>query len=174
MGGEGFLSEEDWQASSDSLGAPKAGLSEELDALAAYLETLDSFPPSPHRNADGTRTDAAVAGQVLFESAALGCSSCHPSPNYTDSSWLVEGTPLLHDVGTLSASSGERLGGALWGIDTPTLRGVWASGPYFHDGAARSVRDVLDQHGHPIPDSGGHDLSEGELDQLEAFLLQLE
>lgn len=174
MGGGGFLSDEDWQDSSESLGAPKAGRSEELDGLAAYLETLDSFPSSPHRNADGTMTEAAIAGQALFESEELNCSSCHPAPKYTDSTWLLEGTPLLHDVGTISAASGRRLGGDLWGVDTPTLRGVWASAPYFHDGAARTVRDVLEQHGHPIPESGGHDLSGGQHDQLEAFLLQLE
>jgi len=174
MGGAGFLSEEDWQATSDSLGAPKRGLSEELDGLAAYLETLDSFLPSPHRNADGTMTDSALAGQVLFESDEFGCSSCHPPPSYTDSTWLEDGSPLLHDLGTISAASGRRLGGELLGVDTPTLRGVWSSGPYFHDGSARTLRDVLDQRGHPIPQSGGHGLAEDQLDHIEAFLLQLE
>ncbi len=35
------------------LGDPKAGLSADLDAMAAYLASLNTFAPSPHR----TRTD---------------------------------------------------------------------------------------------------------------------
>ena len=38
------------------LGDPKAGLSADLDALAAYLASLDTFARSPNRNADGTLT----------------------------------------------------------------------------------------------------------------------
>ena len=35
------------------LGDPKAGLSADLDALAAYVASLNTFAPSPHRKADG-------------------------------------------------------------------------------------------------------------------------
>ena len=29
------------------------------------------------------------------------------------------------------------------GIDTPTLRGVWATAPYLHDGSARTLDDAV-------------------------------
>jgi cytochrome c peroxidase len=56
-------------------------------------------------------------------------------------------------VGTLRATSGQRLGATLTGLDTPTLRGLWRTAPYLHDGSAATLRDVLtarnpmDQHG---------------------------
>ena len=48
---------------------------------------------------------------------------------------------MLHDVGTLTAGSGMRLGGALPGLDTPGLRGLWATAPYLHDGSAATLRE---------------------------------
>ncbi|MCG8459718.1 MAG: hypothetical protein MI919_25840, partial [Holophagales bacterium] len=59
---------------------------------------------------------------------------------FTDS---THGSATLHDVGTLRTSSGQRLGGPLTGIDTPTLLGVWNTAPYFHDGSAPELEDVL-------------------------------
>lgn len=171
MAGEGFLSEEDFAATADPLGLPKAGLAPELDALAAYLGSLTVFPRSPHRAEDGARTEDAVAGEAVFRAA--GCPTCHPAPDYTDSAW-VNGAPVLHDVGTLGPDSGHRLGGPLIGIDTPTLRGVWATPPYLHDGSAATLREVLvdrnpdDRHG------ATSSLSEEDLDALVSFLSQLE
>ncbi|HZO15448.1 MAG TPA: PKD domain-containing protein [Polyangiaceae bacterium] len=133
------------------LGDPKAGVSTDLDALAAYVSSLSTMPVSPFRDADGQLTSAAVVGRALFES--IGCTSCHSGTRLTDSAFLSPGAPLLHDVGTLGPGSGKRLGGPLLGIDTPTLHGLWDSAPYLHDGSAATLEDVLtvknagDQHG---------------------------
>jgi DNA-binding beta-propeller fold protein YncE len=120
------------------LGTPNAGRSAELDALAAYVSSLadESLPRSPHRNADGTRTPSAEAGADVF--TAAGCAGCHAGNHYTGSS-----SSGLHDVGTLRTSSGNRLGDTLGGIDTPTLRGLWAGAPYFHDGSAKTLDEVF-------------------------------
>jgi DNA-binding beta-propeller fold protein YncE len=140
FGGAGFMSDASYAATSAPLGAPKAGLSAPLDALAAYVASLGSatVPRSPHRNADGSMTAQATAGMAVF--ASLGCASCHAPPRYTDSA-LGAGT--LRDVGTLRETSGGRLGGALTGIDTPTLLGLWQTAPYFHDGSAATLDDVF-------------------------------
>ena len=61
------------------LGDPKAGLSADLDALAAYVTSLDHVNPSPYRNPDGSLTADGVAGKALFEK--LGCDFCHGGPN---------------------------------------------------------------------------------------------
>ena len=61
QGGSGFLTDEDWAATEDPLGAPKAGLSDELDALATYLSTLTEvprFPVARRRRRDGPRRRA--------------------------------------------------------------------------------------------------------------------
>ena len=80
--GSGFLSQADWLASQDPLGAPKAGRSADLDALAAYLASLTRFPRSPYRNPDGSLTADAVAGKLLFGSA--GCATCHAGATFRD------------------------------------------------------------------------------------------
>jgi len=140
FGGEGFLSDADFAATSSTLGAPKMGLSAELDALAAYVGSLgaETVPRSPWREADGSMTAAGIAGGAVFD--ALACGSCHSGPAYTDSTGPAA---TLHDVGTLRTSSGQRLGGPLTGIDTPTLLGVWDTAPYFHDGSAATLDDVF-------------------------------
>lgn len=176
FGGTGLLDDADWLSGtvSTTLGDPKAGLSSDLDALAAYVTSLDAVPRSPHRNQDGSLSAQAQAGQALFESPQLACTSCHAGPPLTDSSWEASAQPLLHDVGTLGPGSGQRLGGPLLGIDTPTLVELWNSAPYLHDGSAPDLASVLtgknpsDQHGVTSQ------LDAQQLDQLIAYLLALE
>ena len=174
FGGSGLLSDEDFASHDQTLGDSKAGLSEDLDALAAYVGSLTSFAPSPFRNEDGSLTDAAMRGQLLFESPALGCTTCHSGPTLTDSAFVTPTEPLLHDVGTLTEASGQRLGMPLAGIDTPTLHGLWNTAPYLHDGSALTLLDVLttknpsDAHG---VTSG---LTAAELDDLVQYLLSLD
>ncbi|HET7844989.1 MAG TPA: PKD domain-containing protein, partial [Xanthomonadales bacterium] len=140
FGGNGFMSDGDYAATAAPLGPPKAGFSAPLDALAAYVASLgpDTVPRSPFRNADGSFTAQAVAGQAVF--AARGCPTCHTAPRFTDS---TVGAGTLRNVGTLRETSGLRLGGPLTGIDTPTLFGLWQTAPYFHDGSAATLADVF-------------------------------
>jgi len=169
FGGRGFMPDDVFHVGTrdQPLGDPKAGLSPELDALAAYVASLDHVNPSPYRNADGSLTPDGVAGKALFEK--LGCGFCHEGPVFTDSS-----RGLLHDVGTITALSGARAGGPLFGFDTPTLLGVWETAPYLHDGSAATLRDVLttknptDLHGYVSS------LSPHEVDQLVAYLQQID
>jgi cytochrome c peroxidase len=171
FGGRGLMRDEDYALASMPLGAPKAGRSAELDALAAYVRSLASFWPSPHRAADGSLTAEATRGRAVF--LAAGCPSCHAGPALTDSA-LVAGLPVLHDVGTLRDTSGARLGIPLTGLDTPTLHGLWQSAPYLHDGSAPTLRDVLvarnpdDRHGRTS------ELSPDDVDALIAYLLSLD
>ena len=167
--GAGFLPDDVFHVGTrdQPLGDPKAGLSAELDALAAYVASLDHVNPSPYRNADGSLTADGVAGKVLFEK--LGCDFCHAGPEFTDSPRGV-----LHDVGTITPLSGLHAGGPLSGIDTPTLLGVWETPPYLHDGSAATLRAVLttknagEQHGYVSA------LSAKEIDQLVAYVSQID
>ncbi len=162
--GRGFLSDADWAATNTTLGAPKAGLSPELDGLAAWVEGLQPLD---------VPWDVDVSeGEALFRSEAVGCAECHPEGG-SSSRWLDVGVPELIDVGTIVASSGQRLGGPLLGLDVPDLRGLWATAPYLHDGSARTLREVLvdrnpgDLHG--ITQA----LSPEDLDALEQYLRAL-
>ena len=165
FGGTGLMADEDFEEGtrSDPLGDPKAGLAPDLDALAAYVASLDEVPPSPHRRPDGSLTDEGLTGRAIFE--RLDCTDCHGGPERTDSALDV-----LHDVGTLGPGSGSRRGEPLAGLDTPTLEGVWATAPYLHDGSAPTLRDVIDEPRH----GNASGLSLGEKDALVAYLLQLD
>jgi len=155
FGGTGLLTDEDWAETSETLGAAKAGRSEDLDALAAYVTSLATPPASPWA-ADATETPAA------FDAL---CASCHPAPLYTDST-LAE--LRLHDVGTLRDTSGERLGTALVGLDTPTLLGAWATPPYLHDGSAPTLEDAI--RAHTTPDLDGAGLDAATVSALTTFV----
>ncbi|MGK0270573.1 MAG: YVTN family beta-propeller protein [Cocleimonas sp.] len=140
-GGTGLMSDNNFFAGSHSLplGDPKAGISQELDDLAAYVASLDTMPISPNKNTDGTLTSVALQGQQLF--TEKGCDSCHSGQHFTDSS-----DNNLHNVGTLQASSGRRLNQSLSGIDTPTLKGLWLTGPYLHNGSANDIEAAITAH----------------------------
>ncbi|WP_317933091.1 Ig-like domain-containing protein [Halioxenophilus sp. WMMB6] len=133
--GRGLMTDADFEASSDPQGPVKAGYSEDLDALAAYVSSLgkESLPRSPYRDSIGELTSAALQGQQVF--IDLGCDSCHRGKAFTDG--------IRHDVGTMREYSGHRLGGELDGISTPSLLGVFESAPYLHDGSAETLDAVF-------------------------------
>jgi mono/diheme cytochrome c family protein len=176
MGGEGFLPDDVFHQGTvgTTLGDTKAGLSPELDAMAAYVSSLSGVGVSPLRK-DGDPAWAALwdQGKQLFNAPETGCSSCHSGARFTDSAF-VNGEPLLHDVGTLGPGSGKRLGGMLPGIDTPTLRGLWKSAPYLHDGSASSLVEVLRQKNPADKHGKTSQLSDAELDALVAYLLTID
>ena len=71
--GTGFLADDLFHVGTrdQPLGDPKAGLSADLDALAAYVTSLDHVNPSPYRNPDGSLTADGVAGKAVFAEARL-------------------------------------------------------------------------------------------------------
>ncbi len=160
--GTGLMSDANFHAGTRSqpLGDSKAGLSADLDALAAYVSSLTKHGESPDRNADGTLTVAAQAGRTIF--LQQNCAQCHSGSQFTDSALNV-----FHDVGTLKPSSGGRLGVALTGLDTPTLSGLWETAPYLHDGSAATLEEAISAH-------TGVNLSSGNVSNLVAFLRQLD
>lgn len=87
----------------------------------------------------------AAAGKAVFDRS--NCASCHGGPNFTTSA-LSGG---MRNIGTLKAGSGNRLGAPLTGLDVPTLRGLWASAPYLHDGSALTLEAAVVSHaGNPV------------------------
>jgi cytochrome c peroxidase len=140
------------------LGDRKSGVSADLDALAAYVASLSTFERSPRRNADGTLTADAVAGRTIFSAQ---CATCHGEAAYTESA-----SGLLRNIGTIKASSGMRLGSTLTGIDTPTLRDAWQTGPYLHDGSAATIGDAIAAHNNVA-------LTATQLAQVAAFVAQI-
>jgi DNA-binding beta-propeller fold protein YncE len=168
FGGLGFMSDANFNSGNRNtpLGSPKAGFSAELDALSAYVTSLNQADPSPHRNADGSLTSAGQSGKTLFTTS---CTACHSGPDFTDSS-----AGVLHNVGTIKASSGKRMGQTLTGLDTPGLKGVWNSAPYLHDGSASTLRDVLTTANPGGAHANLSGLSSAQIDQLVAYVQQID
>ncbi len=161
-GGAGLMSDADFHSGtrSEPMGDPKAGLSADLDALAAYVKSLTNEPPSPHRKTDPPSIAQAQAGEQVFRRQQ--CASCHGGENFTHSA-----LGLFADIGTQKPASGQRLHGPLTGFDIPTLRGVWATAPYLHDGSAATLADAVRAH-------GDVSISETDLENLTAYLLQID
>lgn len=151
FGGTGLA--QDGRPPNPPLGAPNAGRSQDLDDLAAFVDSLTTPPRSPFRSVDGSLTATARRGRALFVSDVLQCARCHAPPRYADGVRVAPENYVLHDVGTLGAGSGQRLGSALAGLATPSLAGLWTSAPYLHDGSAATLSDVItgrnasDRHG---------------------------
>jgi mono/diheme cytochrome c family protein len=150
------------------LGAPSAGRSSDLDALAAYLERGIRAPAIPPPVSDLSQ------GRALFISS--GCATCHGGPQWTtsalpnpagtldpDGNGMVD--VLLHDVGTLDARD---VRGAT-GFDGPSLLDVGLTAPYLHNGSMPTLEALL-ALGHPDPQGRGNRLSADEIAALVAFL----
>jgi len=160
-GGSGLMADADFAAGTRSqpLGDRKAGLSSDLDALAAYVGSLTTFDPSPTRPTAASLSVAAAEGKTIFTS--LNCAGCHSGSAFSGS-----GENTLINIGTLKASSGKRLGAALTGIDVPTLRDVWATAPYLHDGSASTLEAAVRAH-------SGVTITDGDLAKLVAYLREI-
>lgn len=160
-GGTGLLADADFSAGTRSqpLGDRKAGLSADLDALAAYLGSLSTFEPSPNRPSATSLSATATEGKAIF--TARNCASCHAGSAFSGS-----GENTLVNVGTIKPSSGQRLGTALTGLDVPTLRDVWATAPYLHDGSAATLELAVRAH-------SGVTITDTDLAKLVAYLREI-
>ena len=149
-----------------------------FDALSKFVNYAIPFPQNPNRAADGTLTPAQQRGQTIF---AVRCASCHPGDYFTDSgagnpTLDLAGPILLHDVGTCVTSGfpdqpapDEVIGKmhSACDFDTPSLRGVFATAPYFHDGSAATLLDVVNR----LP--AGADLSDQDKADLVEYVKTL-
>jgi DNA-binding beta-propeller fold protein YncE len=156
-GGQGLIASGSPHA---PMGASNAGRSADLDALAAYVQSLSENGRSPFREPGGGLSASAAAGELVFRS--LDCASCHGGDEFTNSALGV-----FSDIGTRKASSGGRLGGVLSGFDVPTLRGLWSTAPYLHDGSAATLAEAVLAH-------EGIQISQQDLADLTSYLASID
>ena len=129
---------------------------DQADLLAALEQYVDHAIPAPIPPT--TDPVLVAAGKAIFERSDVGCSGCHSGPKFTDSgsgnpTLDLAGAVMLHDVGTCVTAGYadvahlDVLGDAREAcrFDTPSLIGVASTPPYFHDGSAATLHDVLEQ-----------------------------
>jgi cytochrome c peroxidase len=130
------------------------GISEETIAksIAAFERTVVVNDSPFDRWLAGDKKAMTLSqwrGYKVFNDANKGnCAVCHSAPNFTDNGFhnvgLVAGAGET-DVGRFAIRKVASMKGA---FKTPSLRDIELTAPYFHDGAAATLRDVVDHYVH--------------------------
>jgi cytochrome c peroxidase len=131
---------------------------DDKEALMAYVASMRS-PPTSRTDGLRARDDGAIArGGAIFRSPEAGCAGCHG-----ETGDLPDGTS--HDVKSIAQGDMRRK------FDTPSLRFVGGTAPYFHDGRYADLKTLL------VKSDGkmGHTkhLSPAEIADLAAYLESL-
>lgn len=138
----------------------------ELEGLIQFLFTGLKAPPNPNLKPGGL-TPQQLAGKKIFEDPVANCSSCHVPGALTDGA--------QHDVGTLTTVETKvaQATGETTAIvyNTPSLRGLFYSAPYLHDGSAATLKAALQKTANTMGKTS--QLSSQQLDDLVAYLLTL-
>lgn len=140
----------------ETLFGPTKPSAHDVQAVVAFLETLD-HPPAPPAAPASPQHAARQRGQALFTGKAR-CARCHQGTDYTaaknyDVKLEPDGSPF-----------------EAW--NPPSLRGLFDRGPYFHDGRAETLDELLRVH-HVPEKLGGAALTPEERRDLVEFLLSL-
>lgn len=178
MGGTGFIP----SGRDPELSGSNMGKSADLDAIAAYLMSLEPLQRSPHRDSAGNLTEAALRGATFFTGtdpanfpADADCASCHiPESSFVDHAF--------HDVGQRRANGENELNNRspAWHVNTLTLVGMWNTPPY--DGVLRfaeqfipALLDFRDQSYGRTTTHGSHaNLTGRQIADLAEFLLSID
>jgi cytochrome c peroxidase len=140
------------------LGGPPTG-ERIVKALATFVRTIHADAPYDRLAADKKAFDKSDVGKGfhVFSGEVARCSNCHLPPVFTDTLYHNVGIGFDTDKPDLGRGKfladaadkakqpappeAEALQGA---FKTPTLRGISASAPYFHDGRAATLEEAVD------------------------------
>lgn len=130
---------------------PGEGISEATlaKALAAFERSVTSKDSPFDRWLAGDRGAISLSqwrGFKVFSDPDKGnCATCHSGPNFTDNGFHNIGIGVQDppDPGRFNIRKVASMRGA---FKTPTLRDIELTAPYFRDGSAASLRDVVDHY----------------------------
>jgi cytochrome c553 len=105
-----------------------------LPALAAYQHSLPAPPPP----AGSFEAAAAERGRAQFDKA---CATCHVGGTGTDNN-----SGKLHAPAETGVDGAYAARTANKAYRTTPLRGLWQHPPYFHDGSAATLMDVVSHY----------------------------
>lgn len=122
-------------------------------AIASFERTVVSNDSPFDRWVKGDKkamTKQQIIGYRLFSDPSKGnCIACHQAPNFTDGGFHNIGLASYEegkgDVGRFAIKPLPSLKGS---FKTPTLRDVALTAPYFHDGSAKSLMEVVEHYNH--------------------------
>ena len=105
-----------------------------LPSLRRYQHSLPT-PPAPAGTVD---LAAAARGRTVFTAS---CANCHVGGSGTDNNGGV-----LHEPSETGMNAAYALRTAQKRYRTTPLRGLWQHAPYFHDGSAATLDDVVSHY----------------------------
>jgi hypothetical protein len=128
-----------------------------LAALRAYQHSLARLP------APGASYDrgAARRGKAVFDAS---CARCHTSDTLTDNN-----AGVLHAPSETGMDSAYAARTTVKKYRATPLRSLWQHAPYFHDGSARTLGDVVEHYDRVL----GLRLGRGRKHDLEQYLRSL-
>jgi len=162
MGGHGSFS--DARTGVSVTHGPDDLVSSKLPALQAYQLSL-AAPMPPAGSFD---TAAAARGQALFNGKAQ-CATCHSGDQFTDANERMHqpseevSEPEPNGEPSYASRSATKL------YRTAPLRGVWQHAPYFHNGTAATLQDVVNTYN----TRKGLGLTSAEMSDLVQYLKSL-
>jgi cytochrome c2 len=133
-------------------------VTDKLPALEAYQFSLNA-PKAPQGSFD---IDASNRGKIVFNNQG-NCSACHSGDNFTDADTQLHYPDV---IGTDPMLASRSLTGK---YRTTPLAGVWQHPPYFHDGSASTLLDVVEHYNNHF----ALGLMPSEKDDLVQYLLSL-
>ena len=116
-------------------------VSSKLPDLEAYQLTIDA-PAPPAGSFDPA---AAARGKALFEGAAH-CSTCHSGDKLTDANERLHAPSEVVSEPEPNGEPSYASRSATKMYRTAPLHGVWQHPPYFHNGTAATLEDVVNTY----------------------------
>ncbi len=141
------------------------------EALAAYVRSLVRGNSPWDRYEAGDRSAVskdAIAGAKIFNHRS-GCATCHAPPLYTDLGYHNLGLPSDPGAPDLGREGHTQRTSDRGAFKTPGLRGISQTSPYFHNGSAATLMQVLEHK----ESQGSPRLTAREREQVIAFLIAL-
>lgn len=116
-------------------------------AIASFERTIVSNNSPFDRWVKGDKTAMTkeqIRGmQAFFDPERGNCESCHSGANFTDNGFHNLGLESASDDADLGRYKIKPIGVLKAAFKTPTLRDTELSAPYFHDGSASTLEEVV-------------------------------
>jgi mono/diheme cytochrome c family protein len=139
MGGHGTFSEP--RTGVNVVNGTDDQVSAKLPDLQAYQLTL-AAPTPPAGSFDAA---AAARGKALFEGQGQ-CSTCHSGSNFTDANDRLHAPSEVVSEPEPNGEPSYAARSATKQYRTAPLKGLWQHAPYFHNGSAATLADVVNTY----------------------------
>ena len=181
-----FLSESEYKEHfEEAFPGEPIGVEQIAKALASFERTIvsrDSPFDNWVRGDENALTAQQIRGFALFVDPDKGnCAVCHSAPNFTDNGFHNLGLASFGeenpDLGRYTQRPLRLMKGA---FKTPTIRDITLSAPYFHDGSAETLMEVVEHYAiggvvkeNRSPNMKTLNLSQQEKEDIVAFMESL-